>query len=370
MQGNLREIDVSSVFRALAREQRTGELLIETLTGRFWFVFWEGGRILYATGAEGRGSRLRDYLHGTSLLPALEKTAGGTETLEYNGLWAVVRQGHLPPLDARNILRHMVAEVLFEVLPLAEGRFAFETQRGLAPHLTAFDPLQLGREALAEVQQWKRLYPTFRHPEQRLLRRTEEDLGPALAALRLDPAWLDGKTSLRRLARYSQNSRLAIAQALHPWVQKQSVVVLPAGSGARSRCHKGTVVWVDSSLTVCRTVEYLLGRQGYQVAAVTDPLRALGLVFQVQPQLIVGDEDLVGLDGYQLCAMLRQSTQFAKTPFVVSIQQESLETLQRVQAVRATATLRKPFGEADVLAMLDRYLIAANGSGSRKGREA
>ncbi len=366
MQGNLREIDVSSVFRALAREQRTGELLIETLTGRFWFVFWEGGRILYATSAEGQGNRLRDYLHGTSFLPALEKTAGGTEILEYSGLWAVVRQGHLPPLDARNILRHMVAEVLFEVLPLAEGRFAFETQRGLAPHLTAFDPLQLGREALAEVQQWKRLYPTFRHPEQRLLRRTEEDLGPALAALHLDPAWLDGKTSLRRLARYSQNSRLAIAQALHPLIKKQAVVVLPAGPGQRPRSYKGTVVWVDSSLTVCRTVEYLLGRQGYQVAAVTDPLRALGLVFQVQPQLIVGDGELAGLDGYQLCAMLRQSAQFAKTPFVISTQQESPDTLQRVQAIGATATLRKPFVEADVLAMIDRYLMATNGGGSRK----
>jgi len=369
VQGNLREIDVSSVFRTLAREQRTGELLIETLTGRFWFVFWEGGRILYATSAEGQGNRLRDYLHGTSLLRALEKTTGGNETLEYNGLWAVVRHGHLPPLDARNILQHMVAEVLFDVLPLCEGRFAFESQRGLAPHLAAFDPLGLCREALREVQQWKRLYPTFRHPEQRLLRRTEEDLGAALAGLHLDPTWLDGKTSLRRLARYSQNSLLAIAIALQPLVVAQSVVLLPAGAGQRPRSHKGTVVWVDSSLTVCRTVEYLLGRQGYQVAAVTDPIRALGLVFQVQPHLIVGDGELVGLDGYQLCAMLRQSAQFAKTPFVIATQQEFPAISQRAQAVGATATLRKPFAESDLLAMLDRHLLPTQNGVGRKYRD-
>ncbi|MGQ9866994.1 MAG: response regulator [Pseudanabaenaceae cyanobacterium] len=370
MQGNLREIDVSSIFRALAREQCTGELLIETPAGQFWFVFWEGGRILYATSAEGQRNRLRDYLHGTSLLPALEKTTGGNETLEYNGLWAVVRHGHLPPLDARNILHHMVSEVLFDVLPLCEGRFAFEAQRGLAPHLAVFDPLQLVRAALREVQQWKRLYPTFRHPEQRLLRRTEEDLGPMLTPLRLDPAWLDGQTSLRRLARYSQNSLLAIAIALQPLVMEQSIVLLPPGAGQRPRGHKGRVVWVDSSLTVCRTVEYLLGRQGYQVAAVTDPMRALSLVFQVQPHLIVGDGELVGLDGYQLCAMLRQSVQFAKTPFVISTREESPDILQRVQAVGATATLRKPFGESDVLMMLDRHLLPINHEGNRKYRRS
>ncbi|MFQ3679307.1 MAG: response regulator [Pseudanabaenaceae cyanobacterium] len=355
MQGNLREIDVSSVFQALAREQRTGELLIETLTGRFWFVFWEGGRILYASSAEGQGNRLRDYLHGTSLLRTLEKVSSGNEILEYNRLWAVIRHGHLPPLDACNILRHMVAEVLFEVLPLVEGRFAFESQRGFAPHLTAFDPLRLCREVLGEVQHWKRLYPTFRHPEQRLLRRTEADLGEVLAPLRLDPAWLDGKNSLRRLARYSQNSLLAMAIALEPWVAENAITLLPESPGLRSRSPKGTVVWVDSSLTVCRTVEYLLGCQGYQVAAVTDPVRALGLVFQVQPQLIVGDGELTGLDGYQLCAMLRQSPKFAQTPFLISIQQETPETRQRLRAVGATATLRKPFGESELLAALERH---------------
>ncbi|NJK60013.1 MAG: response regulator [Oscillatoriales cyanobacterium SM2_1_8] len=367
MHGNLRETDVGSLFRMLSLEQRTGELLIEILTGRFWFVFWEDGRILYATSTEGQGNRLRDYLHGTSLLRALEKATGGSgEALEYNSLWAVVRNGHLPPLDAQNILRHMVAEVLFDVLPLYEGRFAFESQRSLAPRLTAFDPLALCWEVLADLQQWKRLYPVFRNPEQRLIRRTDGALGEDLAALRIDPAWLDGKTSLRRLSRYSQRTLLSLAIALQPLVAAQSVAILSETPSHRPRQNKATVVCVDGSLTVCRTVEYWLGRHGYQVAAVTDPTRALGLVFQVQPQLIVGDGDLSGLDGYQLCAMLRQAAQFAQIPFVISTQQETADTPQRLRTVGATAALRKPFAESDLLAMLDRHLLPTNGGGIRR----
>jgi twitching motility two-component system response regulator PilG len=56
-----------------------------------------------------------------------------------------------------------------------------------------------------------------------------------------------------------------------------------------------------------KTVEQILEEQGYEATSIGNPLRALSLLFQLKPDLILCDIAMPELEGYQLCAMLRQS---------------------------------------------------------------
>ena len=62
MQGTISEIDLNTVINLIELGQRTGELLIESSDGKFWFLFFDNGQIIYATDAETNLIRLRNYL--------------------------------------------------------------------------------------------------------------------------------------------------------------------------------------------------------------------------------------------------------------------------------------------------------------------
>jgi DNA-binding response OmpR family regulator len=66
------------------------------------------------------------------------------------------------------------------------------------------------------------------------------------------------------------------------------------------------VLVVEDDVTLLETLEYNLARQGYEVLSAADGPRALELARQEQPDLIVLDVMLPGLDGLDVCRILRR----------------------------------------------------------------
>lgn len=100
MQGTLREIDVHTIIHLIEFGQRTGELLIESSTGKFWFLFFDNGELIYATDTDSNLTRLRDYLHGLGLDNALDQLAPsklGINVLEYGQIWSLLEAKILNP---------------------------------------------------------------------------------------------------------------------------------------------------------------------------------------------------------------------------------------------------------------------------------
>lgn len=63
---------------------------------------------------------------------------------------------------------------------------------------------------------------------------------------------------------------------------------------------------VEDEPSLVDTLEYNLIRQGYTVAIATDGFKALELARSQHPDLIVLDVMLPGLDGFEICRILRQ----------------------------------------------------------------
>lgn len=403
MQGTLSEIDMRSILQLIELGQRTGELFVEAYSfpansiggdksraragayregktrqsAPFWFVFFLNGQIAYAADSDSSLSRLSDYLRRYGANAALDSlevpSIAATNAPEYGYLWALLENHVLTPAQGRSIIHSMVHETLFDLLSLHQGSFIFDMGPALEPQLTTLEIAPPVTKIMKQVQEWKQFHPHIQSPNQCPVIADSARVSAALPKNTFNTldAFADGKTSLRQLARYLNRDILTVARAIYPfvkqgWVQLQispweeKVLGKRAGIGLTPALTEADVVphivCIDDDLAICKAVEYILQPKGYQFTAISNPLKALSLVFQLKPDLILCDLAMPELDGNEICAMLRNSTAFRHTPIVMLTGKDGFIDRVRARMVGATDYLTKPFGESELLMLLEKYV--------------
>lgn len=396
MQGNLNEIDIRSILQLVELGQRTGELFVEsyglggmlpggdintspivlrnrlakTTSFQSWFVFFLNGQIIYAGDARSDLSRLRDYLRRYHLEESLSSVDTGgaiatTNAPEYGHLWALLEQRILTPAQARSIIHSMVRETLFDLLSLHQGSFIFEIGSPLAPQLTTLEIGPLLARIMTQVQAWKQFHPHIQSPDQVLLvadgDRLRESVKETTIATLSD--WIDGHTSIRQISRHLNRDLITVAKALYPYI-KQGIVQLAAPAPTTPPTKPKTtthtpvprIVCIDDGTSIRKAIEHILRDHGYEATSIGNPLKALSLLFQLKPDLILCDISMPELDGYEICAMLRTSTAFRQTPIIMLTGRDGFIDRVRARIVGATDYLTKPFGEQELLTLVETYI--------------
>jgi len=353
MQGTLREIDVYTIIHLIEFGQRTGELLIESTSGKFWFLFFHNGELIYATDTDSNLTRLRDYLHGLGLEHALDRLANsklGINVLEYGQIWSLLESNVINPTQAKSIIESTMREVLFDILSLYQGTFVFEISPALTPKLTQLKFSQISSEFARHLQRWQQFYPVIQSSNQCPVLMSND----ALPHLR---NWIDGKTTIRQLSRYSGLDICKIGQDIYDAIATGQVTVPPLVLNVpqQVKVQSPRVVCIDDSVTICRAVEYILHNHGYQVMAVSSPIKALSVIFQHKPDLVLCDITMPEIDGYELCGMLRRSSAFAKVPIIMLTGKDGFIDRVKARMVGATEYLTKPFGEKELLTTVEKY---------------
>ncbi|MGA9380792.1 MAG: response regulator [Phormidium sp.] len=379
MQGTLSEIDIRSILQLIELGQRTGYLEVQAfgdskfrLAEQFWIVFFLNGQIAYAADSDSSLSRLRDYLRRYHLDSAVDQlyvpAIATTNAPEYGYLWTLLETHFLTPAQGRNIIQSMVQETLFDLLSLHQGSFIFEIGPALAPQLTTLEIGPLVTQIMKQVQEWKQFHPHIQSPDQCPVIAKSSLLQQKLPenTFKILESWADGQNSLRQMARYLNRQILPVAKAIYPYIKKGWVqLVYPSnsttnpGSGEfTSQPKTGThsVVFIDDGITTCKAVEQTLQEHGYAVAAISNPLKALSLVFQIKPDLILCDITMPELDGFEICAMLRRSTAFRQTPIVMLTGKDGFIDRVKARMVGATDYLTKPFGDSELLTLVEKYI--------------
>ncbi|MCP6758978.1 MAG: response regulator [Fischerella sp. CENA71] len=387
MQGNLYEIDIRSILQLIELGQRTGQLFVEAHSfhkhpqaGRnqnrknlSWFILFVNGQIIYAVNGDRTLSRLSDYLrHYQVKLQFDEEQRVCLETFnppEYAYLWTLLEQNIINPTQARSIIYGLVHETLFDLLNLQQGSFVFEVSSALTPQLTTLEVAPLLTKIVKQVQQWKQLYPHIQSPEQFPMLTDIVNLRSSLPEVTVNKLqhWTDGKTSLRQLARHLNHNIITVAQAIYPYIQQGWVhLVYPDTNELLTnqqdneyplqKNHKQRILCIDDALSTCTNIETILKTQGYEAIAVTNPLEALSLVFQFQPDLIFCDIAMPQLNGYEICAMLRHSESFRNIPIIMLTAKEGFFDRIRATMVGATDYLSKPFGHTELVILVEKYL--------------
>lgn len=113
------------------------------------------------------------------------------------------------------------------------------------------------------------------------------------------------------------------------------------------------ILVVEDEPTLVETLAYNLNRQGYAVVTATDGHAALAVARREQPDLIVLDLMLPGLDGFEVCRILRQEM---NAPILMLTART--DEVDRVVGLEMGADdyLTKPFSMRELLARVKALL--------------
>ena len=104
-----------------------------------------------------------------------------------------------------------------------------------------------------------------------------------------------------------------------------------------------TLLLADDSLTTQKVVNLTFVDEGIEVITAEDGDTALQLFHERQPDVVLADVNMPGLNGYEVCEEIRKTNDSQKTPVVLLV--GSFEPFDAEAAYRVGANdyLTKPF---------------------------
>ena len=120
-----------------------------------------------------------------------------------------------------------------------------------------------------------------------------------------------------------------------------------------------TIMVIDDSSTIRRSAEIFLSGAGYQVVLADDGFDALAKLADHRPALVFCDIVMPRLDGYQTCALIRQSTRFHATPVLMLSSNDGLFDRTRGAMAGSVACLAKPFTRDGMLAAVRAHTTSS-----------
>ena len=117
------------------------------------------------------------------------------------------------------------------------------------------------------------------------------------------------------------------------------------------------VMVIDDSKTIRRTAETLLAGKGCQVLTATDGFEAMAKIADHQPQIIFVDIMMPRLDGYQVCALIKNNPRYRHIPVVMLSSKDGLFDRARGRIVGSNQYLTKPFTREELVNAVSRHAL-------------
>ena len=113
------------------------------------------------------------------------------------------------------------------------------------------------------------------------------------------------------------------------------------------------ILVVDDEVSLQETLAYNLKKQGYEVQTTGDGTEALDLAREMEPDLIILDVMLPGLDGFEICRILRREM---STPVLMLTARD--DEIDRVVGLEVGADdyMAKPFSMRELIARVKAML--------------
>ncbi len=117
------------------------------------------------------------------------------------------------------------------------------------------------------------------------------------------------------------------------------------------------VMIIDDSKTIRGAAESLLKKVGCEVLTAIDGFEALVLIAEGRPDVIFVDIMMPRLDGYQICALIKNNDEFKHIPVIILSSKDSLFDQARGRTVGSDQYLIKPFTRDELLTVIRRHTL-------------
>lgn len=395
------------LFQGLKQNCFSGQLTIEDTRQRKWIFSLYLGRIVYVRGGTHNTRRWRRNLvaHLPQIAYRLQQEINALESLASNeieigwdyallSIW--LEEDKISREDVTKMVRSLTTEVLFDITQAKEISYQLKPQENyLSQPIAMIDSEQQIIEAWKSWQSWQQtklehispnLVPIITQPEQ-LQERTSAKTYQALSRL------LDGKHTLRDLALQKQKDVLLMTRSLIPYIHLNFIELIeipdintpiiidreldnisistenkesyfPASDLENTSLsqflptarQKPVIACVDSDTMVCATLGKIVTEAGYIFKAEQEPLRALAVLLALKPDFIFIDLLMPELNGYELCAQLRQLSSFRDTPIVIFSSNVNLIDRVKAKMVGCSELVDKSLEVQPILNIISKYL--------------
>ena len=116
------------------------------------------------------------------------------------------------------------------------------------------------------------------------------------------------------------------------------------------------VLIVDDEANIVISLEFLMEQAGYAVAIARNGDEALTLLADFQPDLILLDVMLPGVNGFDLCQRIRQTPQWQGMKIIMLTAKGRDVEITKGLALGANAYITKPFSTKTLLAEVQQQL--------------
>ncbi|MEH2163270.1 MAG: response regulator [Nostoc sp.] len=140
-----------------------------------------------------------------------------------------------------------------------------------------------------------------------------------------------------------------ISNNINPVSQRVTTATITA-----QKVHK--IVSVDDSPTILKEISYFLENENFSVVTINDPVKAVLSIIRHKPDLILLDLNMLGIDGYELCRIIRNNSIFQKTPIIFVTGSKGIVDKVKAKLVGASGYLTKPFTRAELLKIIFMHL--------------
>ncbi|MEO1589932.1 MAG: response regulator [Cyanobacteria bacterium J06632_22] len=359
------------LFAALKKNQFHGVLQLQSKRGDDWQIYMYWGRLVYATGGRHPVRRWRRQvarfcptvsLEAATLEATLAQHKSGMACWEYQLLKDWEAQEKITHKQSCQVILAVMMEILFDIAQISEVFYSIRPGISLSDQPVMVDMTKAISIAQKQWQVWRSLKLCRHSPNLAPVIKSAEALqsnAPEKVYSTLSKL-LDGKTTVRDLS-YRLNSGFTdVAKSLLPYFQMGAIGLteipdLPAPIAKKidldeaPPADRPLIACIDDSPAVCKAMNRILTRAGYQVITIQDPLRALALLLSKKPDLIFLDLVMPNTNGYEICAHLRRLPVFKTVPIVILTGNDGVVDRMRAKVVGADTFLSKPVKIATLL---------------------
>ncbi|MEA5582397.1 response regulator [Nodularia harveyana UHCC-0300] len=116
------------------------------------------------------------------------------------------------------------------------------------------------------------------------------------------------------------------------------------------------IVAVDDSPTILKEIDRFLESESCVVVIINDPIKAVMSIIRHKPDVILLDLNMPGIDGYELCRVIRNNANFKDTPIIFVTGFQGIVDQVKARLVGASGYLKKPFTELELHKIIFQHL--------------
>ena len=116
------------------------------------------------------------------------------------------------------------------------------------------------------------------------------------------------------------------------------------------------ILIVDDEPSVVVPIQFLMEQQGYRVMIAERGEDALDLIYQYKPDLVLLDIMLPGIDGYEVCEIVRLNPKYRKVKIIFLTAKGREEEIAKGLALGADAYITKPFSNIELVVTVKEIL--------------